>query len=127
MRSHLLTALGLALLFFLPAILCLVFVCCGWFANKRPSIKEWRILIFRWALIFAPLATILFFTSAVHLLVRQKPAQGPWLFFNYFAIALWGLCLAAAFTGKSWGRALLISWGILLFVGVVGADLATIP
>ncbi|HXP71672.1 MAG TPA: hypothetical protein VOA88_20525, partial [Candidatus Dormibacteraeota bacterium] len=89
--------------------------------------KEWRILIFWWALIFAPLATILFFTSAVHLLVRQKPAQGPWLFFNYFAIALWGLCLAAAFTGKSWGRALLISWGILLFVGVVGADLATIP
>jgi hypothetical protein len=124
---HTLSASILSFFFFLPAILCLVLVCCGWFANKRPSIKEWRIVIFRWALIFALLATILFFASAVHLLARLKPAQGPWLFFNYLAIALWGLCLAAAFTGKSWGRALLISWGILLFVGVVGADLATIP
>ena len=124
---HILSASILSFFFFLPAILCLVFVCCGWFANKRPSIKEWRITTFRWALILAPLVTLLFFASAVHLLARLKPAQGPWLFFNYLAIALWGLCLAAAFTGKSWGRALLISWGILLFVGVVGADLATIP
>jgi hypothetical protein len=127
MRSHLLAALGLALLFFLPAILCLVFVCCGWFANKRPSIKEWRISTFRWALILAPLATVLFFVSAVHLLVTFKPAQGPWLFFNYLAIALWALCLATAFTGKGWGRTLLIGWWILLFVGIFGADLATIP
>jgi len=124
---HRLSASILAFFFFLPAILCLVFVCFGWFANKRPSIKEWRITTFRWALILAPLATVLFFTSAVHLLLRLKPAQGSWLLFNYLAIALWALCLAAAFTGKGWGRALLIGWWILLFVGVFGAASATIP
>ena len=117
----------LAFFFSLPAILCLVFVCRGWFANTRPSIKEWRINTFQWGLILAPLATVLFFTCAVHLLVTPKPAQGTWLFFNYLAVALWALCLAAALTGKGWGRALLIGWWILLFVGVFGADLATIP
>jgi hypothetical protein len=127
MPDHLLSASILAFFFFLPAILCLVFVCLGWFANKKPSIKEWRISTFRWGLILAPLATVLLFTSAVHLLLKPKPAQGPWLLFNYLAIALWALCLAAAFTGKSWGRALLISWGILVCVGVLGADLAIIP
>jgi hypothetical protein len=124
---HGLSASILVLFFFLPAILCLVFVCFGWFAKKRPSIKEWRATTFRWALILAPLTTVLFFTSAVHLLVTLKPAQGPWLFFNYLATALWALCLAAAFAGKGWGRALLIGWWILLFVGVFGADSATIP
>jgi hypothetical protein len=124
---HRLSASILSFFFFLPAILCLVFVCCGWFANKRPSIKEWRITTFRWALILAPLVTILFFTSAVHLLARLKPAQGPWLLFNYLAIALWALCLAAAFTGKGSGRSLMIGWWIFLVVGLIGADSAIIP
>jgi len=124
---HRLSASILSFFFFLPAILCLVFVCCGWFANKRPSIKEWRITTFRWALILAPLVTLLFLASAVHLLLTLKPAQGPWLHFNYLAIALWALCLAAAFTGKGWGRSLLIGWWIFLVVGVIGAGSAIIP
>jgi hypothetical protein len=60
-------------------------------------------------------------------LLTLKPAQGPWLLFNYLAIALWALCLAAAFTGKGWGRSLMIGWWIFLVVGLIGAGSAIIP
>ena len=122
-----LSASILAFFFFLPAILCLVFVCFGWAAKKKPSIREWRLATFRWGLILAVLTTFWFLCSMVQQLLTLETAQGSWLFPNRLAIALWILCLAAAFTGKSWGRALLISWAILLFVGVLGADSATIP
>ena len=116
-----------ALLFSLPATLCLVFACFGWMANKRPSITEWRLVTFQWGLILASVTTVLLLPSMVHQLITLQPVQGLWLLYNRLAAALWILGLAAAVVGQRSGRVLLFCWGILLFVGVFGVDLAMIP
>jgi hypothetical protein len=121
------SALIVVLLFFLPATLCLVFACFGWMANKRPSIREWRLVTFQWGLIVASVTTVWLLPSMVHKLITLQPVQGFWLLYNRLAVALWVLCLAAALVGQRSGRVLLFCWGILLFVGVFGVDLAMIP
>jgi hypothetical protein len=111
----------------LPAVVLLVFAWIVWIVNKCPVIQAWRLTAFRSGLVAASGSTAWFFATCLHLLGAEQLPQGFWLFFNWLGISLWLFGLAAAVAGKGAGRTLLISSGIMLFLGVFGIDLATIP
>ena len=90
-------------------------------------IATWRLVMFRWGLIAAVMATIAFFPSCVHQLRTLEPAHGVWLIANWVGIVLWMIGLSGASTGKGWGRVTLICWGILMFVGMLGISEIMIP
>jgi hypothetical protein len=110
----------------LPALVFLVFAWFEWIANSL-VVRGWRIKAFRSGLVAASGSTAWFFATCVHLLRAGEPAQGFWLFFNRIGILLWLVGLAAALAGKGAGRILLLSSGIMLFLGVFVIDSATIP
>jgi hypothetical protein len=87
--------------FLLPAIILLVFGWFGWFANKRPAIKE--------------------------SLLPARHTSGLWHLSVRLGAILWILSLAAALAGKGSGRMLLLGWGIFLFLGLFGIVVATTP
>jgi hypothetical protein len=114
-------------MFFLPAVLSLVFAWSVWIANKRPVIAEWRLATFRLGLVFASAAVVLLVTSCVQMLRTLQPAQGPFLVANWLASLLWGLGASASLFGKGAGRTALFSWGLLMIIGALGASSAMIP
>ena len=120
-------AVGVTFLFLLPAIISLFFAWSVWIGNKRPAVSKWRLSMFKAGLIVAIVATATFFSSAAHYTMTQQIAEGIWLELNWTGAVLWLVCLAAALMGKGSGRILLLCWGIFLFVGICGLDLASIP
>src|SRR5271156_1093250 len=113
--------------FLLPAQVLLLFT---WFvsiANKQPVFAEWRRKAFKWGLFAATGVTAWFFAFCLHFVRAGEPARGFWLFMNWQGFVVWMLCLAASLAGKGARRILLFAWGIMLFVGVLGIDLTTIP
>jgi hypothetical protein len=116
-----------AFLFLLPAAVTLFFAWSVWFANKRPQISLRRLSAFRWGLILASAAYVLFLIAGYHLLLTLEPAVGVWLIGDWFGLALLALSIAGAIAGRGSGRILLLCWAALMFFGVLGITGAMIP
>lgn len=126
-EQNYLGGVGLTFLFFVPAIILLFFAWSVWSGNKPPTVSKWRLSTFKTGLVVAIAATAAFFPGAAHYTITQQRAEGIWLALNWTGAVLWLVCLAAGLMGKGSGRILLLFWGILLFVGIYGLDLASIP
>jgi hypothetical protein len=114
-------------LFLLPAIISQFFAWSVWFGNKRPAVPNWRLLTFKWGLVSALAATVVFAVTCAHMLRTLENARGVWLIANWVGTVFWVGGLAGALTGRGWGRVTLFLWGILMFAGVFGISSAMIP
>jgi hypothetical protein len=114
-------------LLFLPASVSLFFAWSVWIANKRPAISTWRLNTFRWGLISALVATVIFAFTCAHMFISLENSRGVWLIANWVGTIFWVAGLAGASTGRGWGKVTLFLWGILMFAGVFGVSSAMIP
>lgn len=124
---HNAAALILSLFFLLPAIITLFFTWAVWPEKKILIVQPWRRETFRWALLSALGATLLIIPGCLHLARTGVWATGFWLLTNWCSALLWVFGLGGSLSGKGSARILLFSWGILMFLGVLGLDSATIP
>ena len=121
------SAIVLAAVFFLPAAIPLAFAWFVWFGNRRPEMAKWRTNSFRCGLALGLLTMCLVMPSCAHMAVTGEPARGIWLVVNWVGLVSWIFGFAAAFCGRGLGRILLLAWGVLAPLGMLGAYSLTIP
>jgi hypothetical protein len=122
-----LSAILLAVVFYLPSAVSLYFAWSVWTSNRRPAIAKWRPGLFKWGLISASLTMILIVPSSVSMIRTLERAHGYWLVANWLALLLWLFGLTAAITGKGSSRVVLLCWVLFTFFGLIAVDSAMIP
>jgi hypothetical protein len=116
-----------AIVLLLPAAIALIVTSYVWAARKQSALSEGRVRIFRWSLTSAWIAMALFLVTSVDQLKTRQILPGFWLVLNLSALLLAILGFAGAVTGKGWSRALLLTWGALLIMGMFMVVVSTIP
>jgi hypothetical protein len=120
------SAILLAAMFLLPSIIAGFFAWATW-ADREYAISNWRRRTFRYGLFSALLATVLVLPQCSHVMKTGQGAQGWVLVFARLAAPCWVIATASALAGKGAARLLLVSWALLLFLGVLGITMATTP
>lgn len=110
---------------FLPAFVLWFFALSVWIANKRPEMSVWRAATFKWGLISGAAAMALLAPASARILTDQVGTPLPliWGILNLLGVLLWLISFGAAFTGKRWGRALLLVSGLLTVLAVFAIDI----
>jgi hypothetical protein len=127
MRLSVFGSIVRAILLLLPAAITLFLTSYVWASRKRPELSEGRVRIFRWSLTSTWIAMALFLVTSIDQLKTRQLLPGFWLVLNLSAALLAILCFTGAVTGRGWARALLLTWGVLLILGMFMVVVSTIP
>jgi hypothetical protein len=122
-----LSTLVLSTAFLLPALILLFFSWSVRIPNTPAPTQRWRRETYKWGLVAASASTAWFLVSCLNYIKTGEPATGLWLSMNRMGFSLWVAGAAASLAGKGSGRILLFCWSIMLFLGVLGLDMAMTP
>jgi hypothetical protein len=117
----------LTLAFLLPALILLFFSWSVRISNTQPPTQRWRRETYKWGLVAASASTAWFLVFCLNDIKTTESATGLWLTMNRVGISLWVASIATSLAGKGSGKILLFCWSIMLFVGVLGLDMAMTP
>ena len=127
MRFSVFGSIVRAILLLLPAAITLFVTSCVWASRKQSELSEGRIKIFVWSLTSAWIATALFLVASIDQLKTRQLLPGFWSVLNLSAALLAIVGFIGAATGRGWARALLLTWGALLILGMFMVVASTIP
>jgi hypothetical protein len=127
MRLSVFGSIVRAIVLLLPAAIALTATSYVWAAGKQSELSDRRVRIFRWSLTSAWIAMALFLVTSIDQLKTRQLLPGFWLVLNLSAVLLAMLGFAGAVTGRGWSRALLLTWGALLIMGMFMVVASTIP
>jgi hypothetical protein len=116
-----------AALLLLPAAITLFLTSWFWKKGKQVELSQGRVRIFRFSVASAWMATVLFLVGSIDQLKTRQILPGFWSGLNLCAVFLAISALLGALAGKGWCRVLLLTWTVLLTLGLSMVVASTIP
>lgn len=102
---------------FLPGAISWFFAWAVWTSNKRPQLALWRVRMFQWGILCAPISIVVLAPGCAHYLKTGGPPDWALGLTNWMGLLLLVFSLIAALTGRGRSRACLCASGALAILG----------